>query len=171
MANIKISELNEKIEVGLNDIFPIVDTTTNETKKITGANLLKNDYSTNEIKTNMKYIDGKPIYRKVVSIGDLTDVTRYSAEGYIVINTGITNIDKVTSLQVMGFMVNGSVFKNITNFTYYRTSDNQLGLMEFVVNNDSPAYLICSATNYVPLDQGVTNGYATIEYTKTTDIV
>jgi len=71
MASIKITELTEKTEVGINDVLPIVDTTTNETKKITGANLLNSQYSTNEIKTNMKWIDGKDIYRKVISISEM----------------------------------------------------------------------------------------------------
>lgn len=68
---IKISELQEKTTANDTDIIPIVDT---GTKKITKANLLKEItealanfgiYSTEEVYTGERWIDGKKIYRKV----------------------------------------------------------------------------------------------------------
>ena len=89
MANIKISELEELTTIADNDVLPIVDVSENETKKIKKENLKipsinnsKNDsttatyscdyinklntYSTEEQVIGI-WIDGKPIYRRVIN--------------------------------------------------------------------------------------------------------
>lgn len=93
---VKISELQEKTTANDTDVIVIVD---DGTKKITKANLLKeiNDkitnistYSTEEINTGKKWIDGKTIYRKILT-GNKTSA------GELIINVG-DNIDTVSIL-------------------------------------------------------------------------
>ena len=166
MANVKVSELPTATDFNDSDYTIIVQN--NTTKKIEKTNILKNTiYSNNETVVG-KWIDGKPIYRKVIDIGDLTDLTRYSDDG-IIINTGITNLEIVTSIKVMGSLAYAAVFKNITDFIYWSPSNSAYGLMEFLVNNDSPALFVCKSTRFVPGETGITSAYAIIEYTKTTD--
>lgn len=50
MANIKISELDELVNVADNDYLPIVDTSENETKKISKTKLLKDNLNETNIK-------------------------------------------------------------------------------------------------------------------------
>jgi hypothetical protein len=158
MANIRISELNEKTEVGINDIVPIVDTTTNETKKITGANLLKNQYSLNEVKTNMIWLDGKPIYRKVVNVSNLIPT-----DTFVKIPHGINNLDKVISLKCIAS--NGSDYFDFNNYTWYE-SQNWSTLHTFISqNNIFVDYMGAYYINFI------TDAYFILEYTKTTDIV
>ena len=59
-----------------------------------------NDYSTTEIDTGKKWIDGKKIYRKVINFGALPNATTKE------INTDITNIDRVISIS--GYAYDGS---------------------------------------------------------------
>ena len=149
MASIKITELTEKTEVGINDVLPIVDTTTNETKKITGANLLNSQYSTNETKTNMKWIDGKNIYRKVITTNDLS-----SAEDYKNISHGITNMDKVVNIKCIAHSSDNFYF-DFNNYVLYGTQ----------------IYVFVDNTNIIVFNGGLINfvNYAhfILEYTKT----
>ena len=115
----------------------------------------KEDYSTEETKMNETWIDGKPIYRKVISF------TTGSSAGDLNIAHGISN------------------FKHIVNaygFTH-RASDNECRLIpSFYRNANNELYAIViyliSAT-IVQLSYGSqrTNmsGYIVLEYTKTTD--
>ena len=50
MANIKISELDELVNVADNDYLPIVDTSVGETKKIKNSNLLTNKLDKSSVK-------------------------------------------------------------------------------------------------------------------------
>ena len=55
------------------------------------------DYSTSEVKTADRWIDGKPIYRKVVNINGTTDGT----DGSIAINQTSLGIDIDTPIYLM----------------------------------------------------------------------
>ena len=50
--------------------------------------VIEDEYSTSEVKTNKVWIDGKPIYRKVINVSG----TYYGTSD---INTGLTNIDTI----------------------------------------------------------------------------
>lgn len=110
-------------------------------------------YSTSEVKTNKVWIDGKPIYRKVISVRAISSV-----DTDIWIAHGISNLDKTISMD--GFY-NISVGTIPINF----------------YNKNTPAYssfTYINTTNHagnIGLRVGIatTGGYITLEYTKTTD--
>lgn len=113
-------------------------------------NLLEEvQFSTNETKTNELWIDNKPIYRKVVSIGALP------SSGGKNTSHNISNLDKV--INIYGF-ANSNTYKfplpyttnnNVSNIALYATTTNVI--VEVGQNRSS------------------FNGWAILEYTKTTD--
>ena len=71
--------------------IPVTANNLNEMQNIINNNII-DIYSTDEVKTNMVWIDNKPVYRKVIEGLQLpnTNVSSY--------NTNVSNIDKVTKL-------------------------------------------------------------------------
>ena len=109
--------------------------------------LISNDntYSTKEIKTSKKWIDGKPIYRKII-FGKITETAQN-------INHQIENIDSYVKLEP--YMVpNTQIFPSFNTGNYY-----------FTIFASSKTQLILQTI------QGyINNNYrVTLEYTKTTD--
>ena len=107
-----------------------------------------NDYSTTEIDTGKKWIDGKPIYRKVVS-----DTTSSSSDQTML--STITNLDYCISIK--GILVD---------------SGYSIVIPSYVNSNN---YTNCAMTDgkkpYLSVSSGYRNKAFTliIEYTKTTD--
>ena len=112
-----------------------------------------NSYSTTEQPTGAKWIDGKPIYRKVIDCGALPNNTTKT------VNHNISNLGKV--IRLYGFANNAAgtdfitlPFVDTANSATFNTSlratDTQITLS--------------SANNMASF-----SGYAVIEYTKTTD--
>ena len=170
MANIKISELTEKTTVGLNDLFPIVDATTNETKKITGANLVSNQYSTSETKTNMKWLDGKPVYRKVLNISQLP--VPASINGYIYSPYDIEIMDLDNIINMYGCYNSSNNRKYPINVSSLATTEEDTLIVDAEISTwVQPLY----SNNWrimimVKKTKLLTTGYVVIEYTKTTDV-
>ena len=104
-----------------------------------------NSYSTEEIKTGGTWIDGKPIYRKVVDIGTLLDTTSKIAPH------NIQNLGKVLEAKLVA---NDSTNNIVCDF----------GGTALAVYIDSVNIVITSNSNFSGY-----SGYAIIEYTKTTD--
>lgn len=73
--NKTIHELNSLAQAQADDEFIIYDVSEGESKKIQVQALNNPNYSTEEQKTGGTWIDGKPIYRKVVDCGALTNNT------------------------------------------------------------------------------------------------
>ena len=112
-----------------------------------------NSYSTNEVKTGGKWIDGKPIYRKVVYFGALPNATI----------KGVTfdNINADTFVKIEGIaMTNNSSAITIP----FADVSNATQSISIFVNSTS-----------ISIDTGTVNRsdynkcYITLEYTKTTD--
>lgn len=108
-------------------------------------------YSTSEVKTNKVWIDGKPIYRKVVDFGALPNAVTKS------VASGISNIDTITDYYGIFHGTNANLrlpyAPNLTN------------------NSDSVGMYIGGnlAINITTRqDMSMYSGYAVIEYTKTT---
>lgn len=102
-------------------------------------------YSTDETKTNKVWIDGKPIYRKVIT-GNVSNGS---------IAHGLTNVDFVNAY---GYFIAGS-----GNFM-------PLPSLRVTYNNYSAGFYV-NATN-VMFDKGADvtgTAYITLEYIKTTD--
>lgn len=110
-------------------------------------------YSTTEVKTGMVWINNKPIYRKVVSMGALLNADS------LVVAHGISNIE---------FIVNAIMFA-------IRESDSDrlpVPYATFNANNSGGLNGYANATNVVittSSNRTTYNGYAILEYTKTTD--
>lgn len=107
-------------------------------------------YSTNEVRTGYTWIDGKPIYRKVVSINYPANTTTGSYD------LGLSNVNEVVALQTLVYRngdYEGSYYNSSTDYfrMWYRSSTgNKLEVR--------------SANNTV--DETIK---VIIEYTKTTD--
>lgn len=109
-------------------------------------------YSTTETKTNKVWIDGKPIYRKVIDCGILPN------NNSITIDHNISSIASVITLQ--GIAVSSSIYLPIpyvagspttaNDWIHLYTTKTEIGISTLF---DFSAY----------------KGYVTIEYTKTTD--
>lgn len=150
--NKAISSINENIgnlqekDNDLNDKINEVNTNLND--KITNLTT----YSTKEVKTGETWINGKPIYRKVIS----KSITNYTGE--ITVNLGTSNINT---------FVNGKVLIDTADFTAIDTCGS------------STAYYIRKwvyrkTNNTVTITTNVTGSftgtiYVIVEYTKTTD--
>ena len=109
-------------------------------------------YSTEEVNTGKKWIDGKPIYRKVVNYGALPNATSKA------VAHNITNIDYVVSMQGVASIPAG----NKIPLPYVDTTTFSNGVQMYTTSNDVVLQTQANRSNY-------TNTYVTIEYTKTTD--
>jgi hypothetical protein len=127
-------------------------TTTAKTSIVESVNELKGGeiYSTNEVKTNKVWIDGKPIYRKVINTGEFSNTE-------ISINTGITNINEVVNF--------GGSFKRKSSQTPYFYSIDNVLIDEWRINYNTGVITIKTNNQYVAMAYG----YLILEYTKTTD--
>ncbi len=133
-----IKELSEQVEKNTSDIQDIKDAEV---------------YSTSEVKTNKIWIDGNPIYRKVLT-GNIFDGTR---------NHNISNIKEI--ILTIGSLWSGNVQEDGTNIFPINTvrvgyPSRALGMF---INKTSFAF-----------DKGADIGtsysfYIIVEYTKTTD--
>ena len=103
-------------------------------------------YSTSEIVTGKKWIDGKPIYRKVIDIGTLPNTTTKS------VDHGITNFDLCISL--VGVVRNST--SRLTIPSVWNDATETIGIY---ANGTS---VIVSTSK----DRSSFSGYAIIEYTK-----
>lgn len=106
------------------------------------------DYSMTEQNTGRLWIDGKPIYRKVVNLGSLPNATPGS------VAHSIANLSTVVSLS--GFATNGTNFLPLP-LARYNNFASQIGLY-------------VDKTNVVVepgIDRTDYTGYVVIEYTKT----
>lgn len=110
------------------------------------------EYSTTEINTGNKWVDGKTIYRKVVTFGALTN----SADN--VVGT-ISNVNKVIP-PLTGIAYRGGMAVTLPNV--------ERGNFEWSIGlgfNKTTGQIIVSKAGYGTYD----SGYVYIEYTKTTD--
>lgn len=107
-------------------------------------------YSTTEVKTNKVWIDGKPIYRKVIDIGSLPNTTGKS------VNHGISSLGNV--VRTYGCVTNGI--------------SSQLPL-PFVSLSESHCVMYAILETTIDITTGVDrsaySGWIAVEYTKTTD--
>lgn len=152
MANIKVSELPTATQFNDDDYTMIIQN--NTTKKIAKENMYRNYiYSNNEVVIG-KWIDDKPIYRKVINTNSIV-----GEQDYKEIPHGINNLDKIVSLKCIADNGEG-LFFDFNN--YQATSETSLSVHVFVDD-----------TNIIVYD-GVTINWVDevhfiLEYTKTTD--
>lgn len=163
MSNKTIHELDSLSEIAQNDEMLIYDISAgadNPTKKTTVgtikdfmANNIKDVYSTDEVKTNKVWIDGKPIYRLVwtasnINIGVNSDVALTN----ILANK---NMNSLISIKGTVYHPHNAFINMIPNESIgvrFNTSDNYI----YIRNNYSSNSNDCEVV-------------LIIEYTKTTD--
>ena len=164
-VNSDIADINKVNASDLNEIKNVVNTnddnttnnsnaigtlsslnTTNKSNLVSAINEVNNtfDYSTEE-QVIGKWIDGKPLYRKIVS-GNVPQSDQYPT-----VATGITNLDKVVSISVvLAYGDNRQYFSSERYNNYYlsKENDNKITIVAPDVEGDATF---------------------TIYYTKTTD--
>ena len=141
------STMSESLPVGTELDF---DGTTNDIPEGWEEVTNPDSYSTSEIKTNKIWIDGKPIYSKVIDLGTLPNGTSKN------VAHNISNLGTVIRLSAMTVGDNRFVIPETRNQTY---PEYQVGLW-------------CNSTNIVietGTDRTNTSAFAIIEYTKTTE--
>ena len=128
--------------------------TDDKSNLVNSINELKNAeiYSTDEVKTNKIWINGKPIYRKVINCGALPNNSDK------VINVNVSNINNVINIYGIGISSSGTCFP--LPYVY----NNFNAQIELVYLASSQQIRITTGQ-----DRSGINGYVTIEYTKTTD--
>ena len=115
-------------------------------------NQLKDVYSTNEVKTNKVWKDGKNIYRKVFEFAG----TSFDNQGTTQFNLSMSNVENITKYS--------TIFKhgdNIENGNYYQSSTDKIRTWIY----RSTYNIDC----YVNEDQNSNKLTLELEYTKTTD--
>ena len=112
-----------------------------------------NSYSTNEVKTGGKWIDGKPIYRKVVNFGALPNAT-----------TNVVSFDNINADTFV--KIEGIAMSNIGNAITIPFADTSSATQSITIFASSTSISINTGTvnrsDYIKC-------YITLEYTKTTD--
>lgn len=150
---IKAEKVSDQYSDAVGALIDDTATDTNKTYSSSKINsLVANTYSTNEVKTNKVWVDGKPVYRKVIS----------------------TDTPSVITNQIIGTVSNDIEFL-VNIYGYLRDSEEKM--MPFNGNyGDGTAY---RASVYVDKTGNVycivgteytnKNCYIVVEYTKTTD--
>ena len=112
-----------------------------------------NSYSTSEVKTGDTWIDGKPIYRKVIEIGALPN------NYYKSVNHNILNLNKVIKLYMIVHISDGTFYQANMQGTTTLFGGNTV-----TVRGNTTQIQVATTADY-----STHTGYAIIEYTKTTD--
>lgn len=113
-----------------------------------------NSYSTDEVKTGGKWIDGKPIYRKVVNFGALPNASEKT------VTFDVINDDTWVSITAIA---KKSADGTIINIPYTDVNNIKAGINYYIKNNSI-------VVNTGVIDRSDFNKcYFILEYTKTTD--
>lgn len=115
------------------------------------------NYSTDEVNTGKKWIDGKPIYRKVF------EITNPATTGAYQINYqhNIVNLDVIVGWTGSTTPRTTGSYRRLLPFAYYGNANYNVG-----VSVSASVILISIGSESVP---DIAKIYMTLEYTKTTD--
>ena len=133
------------IEDNIDDIEDNIDTIESDI-----TNLKRNNtYSTSETLTDKVWIDGKPIYRKVIEYEKSADTTTCD------IPHGITNIDKIIHLE--GYSLLGGYYRPLTTFypndiTTYSQGVYTIGGTNINVNFSTSYFGSSASTIYIIME-------------------
>lgn len=119
-------------------------------------NELKEVYSINEVKTNKVWINGKPIYKKVIYISSLPNATATQYEH------NIKNIDEIVYHYGIAIQTSGNT-RNLVYINPGAGATISYGSIGYEVSKTHASILSQN------LDRRNYSAYITIEYTKTTD--
>lgn len=119
-----------------------------------------NDYSTNEVNTGKKWIDGKPIYRKVITGTTSTKDAAFNV-AHGISNYDIMMIDNKSFVKSTG---GGNIFILPINCPPNTSSDYNKRPVRAYVSTNSISIYIGGYNGYNSFDYAII-----LEYTKTTD--
>lgn len=111
-------------------------------------------YSTNETRTGKTWIDGKPIYRKVIDCGALPDATSKS------ISAGVPDLD--TLIEIRGMAYSSSTVLVIPYIDPHALTQG----VQMYYSKTTQSVVIGTSDSFSTL---YTKSIAVMEYTKTTD--
>ena len=161
--NSSVAEINKVTDDNMNEIKSVVnnnatETSTNTTNITTNTTKITNlqTYSTNETNTGQIWIDGKPIYRKVVAVDFPTTSTP-------IINYphNISKIEMIIDYRLIWYDTFDSRW-----FNYFKDTTGTYIQIDGISNTQITIKSAGEAENW----HGRTrNRYAIIEYTKSTD--
>lgn len=138
------------------DVNKCNDTDLNEIKSVVNNNAVilqgETTYSLNETNTGKTWIDGKPIYRKVIDFGAFPN----TSDKYVDLN--INDLDFVISLQVLGY---DTVSKNYFPIPNALTSGSPNLIDSSIIGNQIRIRTQSDRRTFI--------AYPIIEYTKTID--
>ena len=154
-TDIEITQTGNNIQlsttVDMQTLESNVSTNTSNIENLQNGNV----YSTNEVNTAKTWIDGKPIYRKVVEFGSFPN------SGSKTVATGITNLARIISLKYTWYDSSDRAY-----FTNVRVdSATVMCKIQFKVNNN----LLNVEGTGIDWSSRTSQGVAIIEYTKTTN--
>ena len=138
--------------------------------------LVEDVYSTDEIKTNKVWVNGKPIYKKTIYINEMPSANPdypdfVSSKTY---QTGLTNVDKMLSMDGTYYSTSQQ-YPSATfplNFVYIDGSESSYAILHHIstrVSQDSSTITIMCSKFFFTDQSREFKGYVTLEYTKTTD--
>lgn len=153
------SYLNQNPSIA--DVNKVNDTDMNEIKSVVNNNatILQGNttYSLNETDTGKTWIDGKPIYRKVIDFGTLPNTSEKH------VNLNINNLEKIIFLYGLAY--------NTQNGNYFPMPNGSISLTPYLMD-----LAIADGTGYTNAlrirtqnDRSMFTAYIIVEYTKTTD--
>ena len=153
LTNLNEGQIIATLDDGADELLKTVDTVEDNNMHPVTSNAVAESisYSTTEQVTGGKWIDGKPIYRKVIDFGALPNNTMKS------VAHNITNLDKIVNL--VGYAVSGTVTLVIP---FVSTTDLPSSIISCAVNGDN--LTVTTGTN-----RSSFTAKFIIEYTKTTD--
>lgn len=160
-----LNQMQDNIESAIEDVesvIPTIENSLDSDSTTNGASVhatkLLNTYSTNELKIG-KWIDSRPIYRKVVNFGALPNATTKK------ITTGLL-IDEVNIVNYYG-VANGVADNNKFVLSLPDISPNGANqATRITINTENNYYMINVLTG---IDRSNYNAYIIVEYIKTTD--
>ena len=163
-----IANVNKVTDDDMNEIKNVVNTnddnvgtlsnlkTTTKTSTVGAINEMVDGeaFSTTEVKTNKKWVNGKPIYRKAFYVSSFPNATNSW------ISSGVSNLETVVELR--GFASNGN--EQVFLSSAYSTTVIDCLVYDYVFSGHNQSIRIHTLSN-----RSSYSGYVWIEYTKTTD--
>ena len=152
MSDIKVSEMPEATQLNNNDLLMVIQNGTNKKSKIENLGISGiqeklnkvGTYSTEETDTGKKWIDGKSIYRVVLTTSSITSGQTKS------VSISSYNFERIVGMKAIGTLVEGSVIS-----IPYIYAGNSITMYEENQN------IRIASTGY-----NIANVYITMEYTK-----
>ena len=126
--NKTIHELNSLSQAEATDELIIYDVSEGESKKIQVENLVGNpNYSTDETFTGQYWIDGKPIYRKVINFNSETEIST-SGTNFTLSTLGLSDIDNIFSVYAFNTTGSKTTKRRSSPLSMYWESDTSIQL-------------------------------------------